>query len=383
MKCVYNVVSILTILLGVICFLPAQAQQESAQIVEDPGVSAVTKSDDEWTEVAIVVHGITPNRVIPEHDPSYERFSENLKRTFYRLRLNHRFDFTFDENNVIYTFYGSKRAEQLSGSNPSNNLEHLQQIIGEFDAKRWDQTKDLPDSLLRQTAFKKVREVLLYGISDAFYYNSPKGGKAIRSVLLKQVYYGLQKCKVVTEEGIIPEPKKLSITIFAHSLGAIVMYDLLELISVEEIENLKEAVDDPEAQVILEGFYKLKQAGRVRIRKFFSMGTQIPVMYLKYDDTMDEMLEGRFRDVAHIFPEDDNLEDPRWINLWDKDDILGYPVEYLFNHRPETGSQIVKDVAVDAGDYLPHIAYWWSQDVAEAILIHFFELDEKDIKDVR
>jgi hypothetical protein len=113
------------------------------------------------------------------------------------------------------------------------------------------------------------------------------------------------------------------------------------------------------------------------------MGTQIPVMYFKYNNTIEKMMDGEFRDLHKIFPADDQVRDPRWINLWDKDDILGYPFEHLFNLRPGTKSKIVIDAAVDAGDYLPHIAYWWSADVAERILIEHFELNKELLEERR
>jgi hypothetical protein len=348
---------------------------------QQEGTESTEISDDNWHEIAIVVHGITPNRTSPDEDPSYQRFRENLKQAFYRMRLNHQFDFMLGDENVIYIYYGSKRAQRFSGDNISNNLEMLQQIIGEFDARAWQKTEDRPDSLLRQTAFKNIREVMLYGISDAFYYNSRHGGNAIRGVILKQIYQGLKKNGVLNDQGIIPEPGKISFTIYSHSLGAIVMYDLLELIFSENEESIAEFVDDPVALQALEGFLKLKQANRVRVRKFFSMGTQIPVMYLKYEDSMQTMLVGELKNIEHIFPSGEGVADPRWINLWDKDDILGYPLAYLFNNRSETDEKIVFDVAVDAGDYLPHIAYWWSKDVAEVILRYFYGLSEDDIRE--
>lgn len=360
----------------VLVFMPGLGQVADDET--DITAKALEQAGEEnWVEVAVVVHGITPNRKVPENDPAYSRFRQNLKQTFYRMRLNHEFSYPFGPHNTIEIFYGSRLAIPLSGDNPSNNIEQLQQIIGEFDAKTWQQTEDSPESLLRQTAFRGIRELLLYGISDAFYYNSDQGGKAIRSVILEQIFAGLQKCGILDSEGMLPKPYKLSITIFAHSLGAIVMYDLLETIYNDD-SDFGDAVDDPLAIEILSGFQKLKQSGRVRVNRFFSMGTQLSVMYFKYDNSVDMLMQGSFRSLDHIFSEDDGLSDPRWINLWDKDDILGYPFEFLFRPREGTGTRIIVDRAVDAGDYLPHIAYWWSQDVAEEILLSFFRLDRRD-----
>jgi len=337
--------------------------------------------DDNWIEIGIVVHGITPNRHVPVQDPGYLRFQENMRRTFFRLGLDEQFDYPFGEHNLIFTKYGTAETEKLIGDNPSNLLEETQQIIGDFDFNIWVDTKDSPESLLRQTAFKATREIMLYGISDAFYYTSDSGGKAIRAAILKQVYRGLADCNVIDENGVVPEPYKVSFTIFSHSLGAIVMYDLLNLIYSDE--SLEDSVSDAEALAYLQGFSKLRSAGRVRIRKFFTMGTQLPVLFLRYPNAIEDINTGVLQRLDHIFPEDAGVEDPRWINIWDKDDILGYPFAYLFRPRPGSGSRILIDKAVDVGDYVPHIAYWWSEEVAETVLSYFYGLSMEDFDEIR
>lgn len=64
------------------------------------------------------------------------------------------------------------------------------------------------------------------------------------------------------------------------------------------------------------------------------------------------------------------LEGPRWINLWDKDDIIAWPVEPLMG---EQDAGLVADLYtnVDWKISTAHNQYWKSHIVSEKIAKHW------------
>lgn len=262
--------------------------------------------------------------------------------------------------------------------NISDYLTAMQNKIGEMDSQVWDKTEDDP-SMLRSVGWRGARKVLLYGVSDAFYYNSPQGGNEIRRTILLQIMKGLVESNVLDGNGELPEGKKLSVTIFAHSLGGIVMYDILQTIFID-IANLGITYPELDVRTIVDGLHKLKNAKRLRVRKLYTFGTQISMMFFKYNDSLRKLKDDELQDISSIFPEDTKIKDPRWINFWDKDDILGYPFDFLFKTRELSKNKIIKDIAVDAGDYLPHVQYWENERMSIEIIKDFLGLDDVTVE---
>lgn len=334
----------------------------------------VNISDDDWIEVAIFVHGISPSKEDSDSDESYQKLVKNLEKYYGLLG-----SLPFDKSRMIYIKYGSLKNREAGQDNISDYLTAMQRKVGEEDNKIWKQTEDDPPSMLRSVAWRGVREVLLYGVSDAFYYNSPEGGNDIRRTILLQINKNLMDNKILDENGMLPEGKKISFTIFAHSLGGIVMYDILRSIFID-VDNLKVSYPQDDVNSIVEGLHLLRESGRLRIRKFYTFGTQISMMFFKYPDSIKTLRNNQLQDISAIFPPSDQIDDPRWLNFWDKDDILGFPFEFLFQKRDQTGNKILKDVAVDAGDYLPHVQYWDNKTMAVEIIKDFLGLDEKAVE---
>ena len=342
--------------------------------------SEVISDDDNWVEVAIFVHGISPAKEDSDSDETYKKLVNSLKKYYAILGPGDSTSLPFSEKNLIFIRYGTlKKGEDIHYGNDSDYMTSVQRKIGELDAQVWGVTKDDPPSMLRSVGWKGVREILLYGVSDAFYYNSKDGGNDIRQTILLQILSGLVKSGTLDRNGILPEEKKLSITIFAHSLGGIVMYDILRSIFID-VDNMRESYPEPDAYAIVDSLHKLKRAGRLRVRKFYTFGTQISMMFLKYPGALKYLKDDKLQDISPIFPPDKEIRDPRWINFWDKDDILGYPFDFLFERRKADNGKIIKDIAVDAGDYLPHVLYWNNEIMSIEILKDFLGLKDEDVE---
>jgi len=61
----------------------------------------------------------------------------------------------------------------------------------------------------------------------------------------------------------------------------------------------------------------------------------------------------------------DGLSNPRWVNFWDKDDLLAAPVSFLYDNS----MGVIEDIPVNAGIILPsaHTDYWYSLEMANYI----------------
>jgi hypothetical protein len=61
----------------------------------------------------------------------------------------------------------------------------------------------------------------------------------------------------------------------------------------------------------------------------------------------------------------DGLSNPRWVNFWDKDDLVSAPVAPLYNNA----QNVILDQHVNAGFMLPkaHTEYWFSDEMASYI----------------
>jgi hypothetical protein len=59
----------------------------------------------------------------------------------------------------------------------------------------------------------------------------------------------------------------------------------------------------------------------------------------------------------------------RWLNFWDAQDVIAYPLEDVFRSDPGTDDRFVLDVKVDTGDLIvdSHTNYWRNKDVARSI----------------
>jgi hypothetical protein len=106
----------------------------------------------------------------------------------------------------------------------------------------------------------------------------------------------------------------------------------------------------------------------LRLRRLITFGS--PISFLAFRS--DALVEILARD-DRLRPEDYGLKSeltgepplpgPRWINLWDRDDPIAWPVSPLME------SELVEDVYVDVSNSVTsaHTAYWKSRKVHKEI----------------
>lgn len=147
-----------------------------------------------------------------------------------------------------------------------------------------------------------------------------------------QTYAMIHERLKETLQVIAQETQPACMSIAAHSLGTVIASD--------HIFDLQKK--------------SLKLAGNVPLRNFFTLGSPIALFALRYGG-------------AELFASPAKIEDPAgvWLNIFDKDDPVGYPLKTL---NESYGTAVAQDVLVNTGLFgLSHTQYFRSKDVHRLI----------------
>lgn len=156
----------------------------------------------------------------------------------------------------------------------------------------------------------------------------------------------LTLANLATEAG-----EKAPLCIISHSLGAV--------IASRYVWDLQDNDSDP---IVPIGDTPLEKGETLNL--FYTLGTQIPLWSMSYDDYRKPIempspkLGNHYSDLTG-----------EWINFFDKDDVLGYPLQNINKHY----SKVVVDKKVNAGNFfsnwtpLSHNDYWKDDEVIEPI----------------
>jgi hypothetical protein len=208
----------------------------------------------------------------------------------------------------------------------------------------------------------KLRPLTLYGFGDVFYYVSTDGKRAVRSAVVSQIVDYMNHTDAWDQS--------LSLTLLGHSAGSVVAFDFLFFLFFADLRDFV-CDDDP----CRDGAIKLRQMaqeGRLRVRRLVTFGSPITMLACRSDAVLrilaaNGKLQPRDYGLTSRVKGGSRLEGPRWINLWDKDDPIAWPVEPLMA-TPGRRSY-AEDIYVDVSDSMSrsHDMYWRSDAVQEII----------------
>lgn len=324
-------------------------------------------------EVVIYVHGVTP-RGQKDHTQQYRNLHDALRQ------LNPA---------IPPTFVGVEWGwDSTAGQGKSHQL--LDKAEEELGARALAAASDPTDFTINplRIAVDKFRGLMMFNFADMFYYVSEDGKNAIRYALANTVVQHLRNLGVDLDAGV----DAVSLTLIAHSAGSVAAFDFLftlfytprpveEFIAPEKVKTgpsqpgaAAATATPPEIAATISDLKKLKmmaQAGRLRVRRLFTFGSPITPLAFRADSLLailardeeptrsnrvDGAQYGLTRNDAPFGPP---LTGPRWVNLWDKDDPIGWPVEPLMK---QAGAEVI-DVYVDVSDspINAHGAYWEDQ----------------------
>lgn len=207
------------------------------------------------------------------------------------------------------------------------------------------------DSIFKIRGYGTPREFLFHMIGDVAAYQPIRHPQIGAQVMAQQDTY------VAVHSVVAQGLRELAQTagpdaplcIIAHSLGSVVVsnyiYDLQQ-----EFVYQRHIIPNHVRKHI--GDTPFEQGGTIAC--FFSMGSPLALWSLRY----------------HTF--DQPIRVPVWLNIYDKDDLLAYPLE------PLMGRDYVRDCPVNAGGTfasatpLSHVAYWTDKDVIRIIADELF-----------
>lgn len=149
-----------------------------------------------------------------------------------------------------------------------------------------------------------------------------------------------------------PAAPEAPLVVIAHSLGC-------HMIS----NYIWDVRDSPKARPAGNAFEDFRT-----LTGIVMFGCNIPLFTLAYTNL--EPIRFPTPDLAPYFPAGTSADDlagvSQWLNFYDPDDVLGYPLRTL---DPKFAAAVTKDVAVDAGrpwrawNPLSHTEYWTDNDV--------------------
>lgn len=296
-------------------------------------------------EVVYYIHGVTPRQQpIPHHD-LYGKLNQGVR------------DYNPDWPEI---FGGAEW-----GWNPGTDTSHDQQLLSQAQTQLGNrvlpeisEAKDFSLNPAR-IALNQLREINFYGFSDMFYYTSNTGKEAVRGAICRQLIEFLQNQGVENED--------LSVTFVGHSAGCVIAFDLLfHLFHPTEPAFESHCFVYKDSQDEAQQLREWSSKGNVRLRRLITMGNPLASMAFRHSRVVEAMAAGERLDPAHygLIP-DATLPGPRWLNLWDLDDPLGWPVLPLMDAE----TQVIEDVYVNVSDWITkaHNAYWTSKPAHKAI----------------
>jgi hypothetical protein len=340
---------------------------------EKAALAPVTK----WNEILILIHGIT-SLLDPERpEISYERLVGPINE---ELAKNDKP--TFKVNNIIPVSWGTGLnstvaapfdSAQVDGYLAEVERRIAQKVMPVLEQYDREDPKHIPSGLIRFTLRKaKIRETLLYGIPDLFYYISSDGEQVIRNRLFQIISETVRR---LHQES--PEPG-VSLTIIGHSAGSVIAHDFLYQLfgkTNEQIGRDKRNAVKKRAAAEISKLREIRDAGQLRLRRLYTIGSPITALKIRSNSLIQRIMNNEQIDPGMLgLTKDETLPGPRWVNFWDIDDYASFPVEPIYQN--EKG--LVRDEYLDhdrnwKSDFFPnaHGMYWESRYVAQTIASNF------------
>lgn len=308
-------------------------------------------------EIVIYIHGVSSDKRGRNHETEYTTLHEGIAKLhndWPSTKIGIEWGWNFQEDTH------PKQHELLTDA---------QRLLGLRLMNAVDDPFDITINPFR-AALPKIRNLIFYGFSDMFYYVSKDGKKAVRNTVATQIIEALSPYLSADKVPL------LSLTILGHSAGSAVAFDLLFYLFFKEKHNFLvecQTVEEENLDNALGSLRKMAQTDKLRIRRLFTFGSPITALAcrndailstLASDDKLNAKDYGLVVNPANFHSE---ISGPRWINIWDKDDVIAWPVEPLM--KSVGGQEVIKDINLDISDSVSqtHNRYWSSKKVHEII----------------
>ncbi len=300
-------------------------------------------------ELVFYIHGVSPSREGRRHTAEYRALHEGIGR---HMPADKEWPEKHEGAEWGWNVQGEEDPKSHQALTKAQNIlgDRVFDAIGEQRDWTWNPTRLLTNAL---------RELLFFGFGDMFYYVSADGKWSVRHEVAGQIL------KYVTEDQEQDLP--LSITLLGHSAGSVIAFDFLYYVFSQRQHQFLHRDDDDTAA----GMAKLRELASnrmLRLRRLITFGSPISLLAFRSDALVEILSRGeklRVEDygLTSQLEGGGELEGPRWINIWDKDDPIAWPTAQLMD------SPLTEDVYVDVSEFASaaHNAYWESDVVHRTI----------------
>lgn len=287
----------------------------------------------------IFIHGIGDGGISTDYDTLFNNIGESYKAIH---KLN--------ANGFSSTFYMLPVRWDEATETPERNL--YQRCFGTLRPKDKSLVSGNGLSTIANLSNTKAwRYFMSFFVADAVAYVD-KTDNGIRRDVWRDINSEFQLKP--GEEKEVP-----SFTVVGHSLGSVIAYDFVHaLMKLDKIFKFGDPVKD-----INESNPKLTKGQIEKLKKAFNglvtFGSPVALFMMRRRD----LYENSF--AALRSPVGGNGDNRKWLNFWDSDDLIAYPLEDLFGQHK--GS--LTDLQVETGLIMPwaHTGYWKNKDMAGEI----------------
>lgn len=306
---------------------------------------------NDWTEIALFIHGMTPDDYPELPLLEYDKIREELVR-----RWNGSDPFTGDSIMPVWNFRPKDNPIRPSSDveTVSRNVNiRMKQMEKEAKGFNWN-----PIRLLAKLvgSWSWIKRLYYNGIGDVFYYVSEDGEGEVRREIMEQIVTRLK-------ENDPHGNGRFSMTIFAHSAGSVIAHDMLWHLFSHKREKVADSTTEAALDYIRRTYVK---PDNLRIRKLYTAGSPIGPLMIRSRRLLDIMKkEGARLDPADLgltaTYEDIEAGKPRWINFWDRGDILGAPLADFYDKDRTLVRDEIFPVSLWPGT--AHTGYWRNRKV--------------------
>ena len=307
-------------------------------------------------EVVFYIHGVSPKKRPEPHTPDYDAMHNGIAKSLG--------DQSLWPNEYGGAEWGWNHDKGVRTSHKA--LADAQRIFGGQIDDKVQATEDFTINPAR-LAIGKLRELMFHGFGDMFYYVSAEGKWAVRYAVAGQLKDHIYH-RIGSDNDV-----GVSLTLLGHSAGGVIAFDFLYYLFNEkkgpwasQANNTLStwaANQQAIAEQNLNALKNLALSGRLRLRRLITFGTPISMLMFRKDLLVERLAQKKTTSPENygltsqldgkILPQNK----PRWINIWEKDDLIAWPVE------PIMCSELVEDVAIDMADWdvNVHSLYWESE----------------------
>ena len=312
-------------------------------------------------EVIIYIHGVSQSAYEQTHKKEYSQLHEGIGKCVTDCGKH----VTDWPSKFCGVEWGGNPFPQNTNPKSHKLLTTAQRHLGSRVMPVIDNASDWTLNPARLTV-GAIRKLAFYGFSDMFYYVSKDGKNAVRSAVAQKIGNFIF--------GTINDDDLLSITILGHSAGSVVAFDFLFYLFSDKKRAETFCAGNSRISDAMKKLEDRVKNNSLRLRRLITFGSPLSFTIFRSDEILkilanDAQLEPSDYGLTSGF-DSPKLSGPRWINIWDKDDPISFPIEPLFNQK---NSDLILDVYSDVSDKLTqaHNAYWSNEDVHKVIGKHW------------